>query len=162
MDKVARFVTLLTLIAFSGGNTEAGWQVKEKKPSNGVPWVLSHEGSITRGDPKTTYDQSENQQHSQNHQPKPPVLDISGWTLNGQGGCNAPGTTGYCMEYLSPATLGSGIIDRVVIEYNRTEGKAVSAYRETMTATGADYTRTALDPNLVTRQPYCTNYGCIQ
>jgi hypothetical protein len=95
--------------------------------------------------------------------PESQGLDISTWPLHGQGGCSAPGTTGYCVEYLSPQTpSGSGMIDRVTIEYDRTAGVAVSAFRETMTSTGADYVRTALDPNLVTRLPYCTQTaGCL-
>jgi len=133
MDRIARFVILLTLIVFYSGQTEAGWQVKQKQTSsNGTPWVLSSDGSITRGDPKTSYDQEENQAHSNR-------VDITGWTFHGQGGSAYAHYDGYAVTYLNPASTYKGgatpkqtigTIDRVAIFYDILKGQVTGAVRE--------------------------------
>lgn len=86
-------------------------------------------------------------------------MDISAWPILGQGG--GPHTA-YLVEYANPATA-PGTIDRVGVVYDLTKGTVLSAYRETMTTTGANYQREDLNPNSLKSSPYCTGtYGCTQ
>ncbi len=92
------------------------WVVKSKGKN---PQILWQDGLVTRGDPKTTYDQSENEAHRYK-------LDISKWTIGSQGSSH----DAYTVTYLSPEK-GTG--DQVIVTYNLLEGSAISAVRQTNT-----------------------------
>ena len=139
------------------------WLVQQKNPPPQGQWTLYDDGSVTRGDPKTTYDQQENCGHSVNGSPcqaqtktQTPPLDITGWRLNGQGG---GGHTDWKVEYLNPKRA-KGTIDRVIITYDLTKGKATGAIREQMKTNGADYTKQTLSLDTVKAPLYYTQlYG---
>ena len=117
-----RQLLLAVLLALGGvGEVSASdkWLVRQKNPSPEGQWVLRDDGSVTRGDPKTNYDQEENQAHSNR-------VDISGWILNGQGD---GGHTDYKLEYLAPGSTSESI-ERVIMTYDLTKGQATGAVRE--------------------------------
>ena len=83
--------------------------------------ILWQDGTVTRGDPKTSYDQSENEAHRYK-------LDLSDWLIGSQGGAH----TEYTVTYLSPEKWTG---DQVIVTYNLLESKPISAIRQTVTAT---------------------------
>jgi len=129
MDRIARFVILLTLIVFCGGQTEAGWQVKQKQTSgNGTPWVLSQDGAITKvepqkGDPKTSYSQSENCGHGSSD-PCGGALNLAEWKITAQGGSNQ--TDNFSVSFLSGNPNYTTGFEVVQVYYNLKEGGIVT------------------------------------
>lgn len=63
---------------------QSQWLVRDKKPSIEGQWTLYDDGSVTRGDPKTNYDQQENSSHGKSHNQA--NYDLTTWRIVAQGG----------------------------------------------------------------------------
>lgn len=92
------------------------WVVRSKSKN---PQVLWQDGSVTRGDPKTSFDQSQNEGHRYK-------LDLTEWTIGSQGSSH----DAYTVTYLNPQLWTA---DQVIVTYNLLEGKVTSAVRQTNT-----------------------------
>ena len=108
---------------------QSQWLVRDKKPSTEGQWTLYDDGSVTRGDPKTNFDQRENEGH-RNIPSKGAKLDLTGWSIVSQG--NGPSTS-YQVTYLSPTKNTQSALDQVVVTYDLVKGKPLSAVRHLTT-----------------------------
>ncbi len=141
MRMVRKLLLIVIVMSFGlGGKVSAAskWVVRQTNPSPQGQWTLYDDGSVTRGDPKTDYDQSENCGHGKSDNCGG-ELDITGWILNGQGGSPYEHYSGSMVEYLNPASTykaaatpeaTTGTIDRVGIFYDLPKGKVTGAVRE--------------------------------
>jgi len=119
------------------GFAQQNWLARQKKPSAEGQWVLLEDGSVTRGDPKTTYDQSENRLHSEKQRERSqPTLDLTGRPICAQGGSNNTDNffvnfgTGRCgFGYDAHVGAGNAYVTALVYYDLRAYGEPIKAYQ---------------------------------
>lgn len=78
---------LLTLNGIGEVSAADKWLARQKQPSPEGRWTLFADGSVTRGDPATSFDQRENCGHGKSDNCNG-ALDLTGWRIAAQGGSN--------------------------------------------------------------------------
>lgn len=116
--------TLTVVLSFAGtGAAQDRWVVRQKTPSAEGPWTLYEDGSVTRGDPKTTYDQRDNCGHG-NSTNCSGVVNLAGWKITGQGGSNH--TDNFSVSFLKGNPNYTTGFESVQVYYNLREGGVVT------------------------------------
>jgi len=151
MQKIISLIVVFGVFFSSTALAQSNWLVRTKGKS--TQQTLYQDGSIVRtnrGDPKTTFDQSENAGHKRVKYD----LDISDWSVAAYG-ISSP--TDYFVNYKEP----DGNL-RVIVYYDWKAMTAVSASKMVYGDMPGGYAYEEVPIESVKVPKYCRdNYGCI-
>lgn len=150
MKKVISLIVLtgvLTLTFVTSGFGASQWLVKSKGNRQHTLWL---DGTITKGDPKTTFHKEENAGHKNVKYD----LDISDWSIAAYGGSNH---TSYFVNYKEP----DGNL-RVIVYYDWISMTVVSVSQMVYADSYGGYTYESVPVESVKTAEYCFgSYGCL-